>query len=107
MKKTIESIEQKIKEIQKELESLKKMTSKIDVSYVSDCLLNYYKTGQPDMSKYLETIRYDHYFEIIEMYYNKRYTIEQIAELLYRDTTTIVRNKRRLLERLQREIETR
>ena len=44
----------------------------------------------------LDELRADYYFRVLPLYYGKRMTIEQIAEQMNVEVSTIVRNKRRL-----------
>ena len=73
-----------------------------DVAYrdISTSLYRYFDRWNPSQDESiriaLESVRTDMYFEIIPMYYQEGLTIEQIAEHLNVDTSTVVRNKKRL-----------
>lgn len=58
----------------------------------------YYAKGQKDqrMRKAIRDSEGDRYFKIIPLYFYYGYTIEEIAESLEVETSTIVRNKKRL-----------
>lgn len=66
-----------------------------DISYM---LIDYYQNGQnvPKIESALDMIKADDYFEIIPMYYGDRLSIGEVAKRLNKDTSTIVRNKKRL-----------
>ena len=67
---------------------------------VSRQLRNYYKAmpgaEDADISKALQTLREDPYFEIIPLYYDGNVTLEDIAEIKGVDVSTVTRNKKRL-----------
>lgn len=65
---------------------------------ISKELVDYYEKGQNStkITEALELLKNDAYFDIIPLYYNLRHTIEMIAEAFNVDTSTIVRNKKRL-----------
>ena len=65
---------------------------------INSMLFNYYEKDQNDKIERAirESIKLDPYESIIVFYYRDRMTIEQIAESYRVDTSTIVRNKRRL-----------
>lgn len=48
----------------------------------------------------LNTIQDDYYFKIIELYYFKNLTREEVADHFYTSETTISRNKKRLIDNL-------
>ena len=66
-----------------------------DISYM---LTDYYQNGQnvPKIERALNGIKGDDYYEIIPYYYGDGMKIENIAKVLGVDTSTIVRNKKRL-----------
>ena len=66
-----------------------------DISYM---LIDYYQNGQnvPKIESALDAIKCDDYFEIIPMYYCDRLSIGEVAKHMNKDTSTIVRNKKRL-----------
>lgn len=71
-----------------------------DVVYgnISYALSDYYNSGQSvdKITKALDTAKFDEYFDIIPMYYGDGMKIDDIARVLGKDTSTIVRNKKRL-----------
>lgn len=71
-----------------------------DVMYanISYALADYYNSGESveRITKALDTVKYDEYFEIIPMYYGDGMKIDDIAHRMGKDTSTIVRNKKRL-----------
>lgn len=66
-----------------------------NISYV---LSDYYNNGEgvAKITKALESIKYDEYFEVIPMYYGDGMKIDDIAKHMDKDVSTIVRNKKRL-----------
>lgn len=64
----------------------------------SDLLKEYYQSGEKDASvKYaLQTLRFEPYFKIIELFYKNDETLENIADIMEVDISTIVRNKKKL-----------
>lgn len=66
-----------------------------DISYM---LIDYYQNGQkiPKIETALDAIKGDDYFEVIPMYYGDRLSISEVAKRMNKDTSTIVRNKKRL-----------
>lgn len=76
---------------------LKKPTDSI-YQDVSQRLYGYYKYGEtdPKMREALADFREDIYFNIIPLFYKNKYTIDNIAEMMNCDTSTVVRNKKRL-----------
>lgn len=58
----------------------------------------YYQSDKDDESitKALDTLKDDVYFDIIPLYYLSNQTIEHIASMYNVDTSTITRNKKRL-----------
>lgn len=73
-------------------------TQETAYSEASKRLFDYYECGMKDeeVSKALDDLYDDRYFDIIPLYFAKRQTIEQIAERYDVDTSTIVRNKKKL-----------
>lgn len=60
-------------------------------------LSRYYAgTEDAELAVALDGLRADYYFRILPLYYERRMTIEQIAERMNVEVSTIVRNKRRL-----------
>lgn len=45
----------------------------------------------------LHEVSEDEYIDIIYLYYRDKYTLEKIAEIMDKDTTTISRNRKRLI----------
>lgn len=66
-----------------------------DISYI---LTDYYQNGQnvPKIERALNSVKGDDYFEIIPYYYGDGMKIDSIAKVMGVDTSTIVRNKKRL-----------
>ena len=75
-----------------------KKTSESIYQEISQRLFGYYKYGEvdPKMNKALADFQNDIYINIIPLFYKNRYTIDNIAEIMNCDTSTIVRNKKRL-----------
>lgn len=65
---------------------------------ISQRLYGYYKYGEsdPKMQNALSDFQEDIYFNIIPLFYKNKYTIDNIAEIMNCDTSTVVRNKKRL-----------
>ena len=63
-----------------------------------DTLRIYYAEGQPDgqIRKILKRLQGDKYIKIIPLYFAYHYTIEEIAEALDVEISTVSRNKKRL-----------
>lgn len=61
-------------------------------------LYSYYKNGEKDrkIKRALEDFKDDLYINVIPLYYKDGYTIENIADMMNIDTSTVVRNKKRL-----------
>lgn len=53
------------------------------------------------IEKALDDIRTDAYYDIIPLVYYHGLTTEKVAEKLDKDTTTIYRNKKRLIKKLE------
>lgn len=75
-----------------------KDSSDIMYSESSKLLFNYFKNGSRDIkiTKALEDFKHDSYLDVLYLYFQDHCTIENIAELLNVDVSTIVRNKKRL-----------
>lgn len=69
---------------------------------ITELLKAYYDGGERDASvkAALEIIEGDKYAKIIPLYYGYGYTIEQLAEVLNVETSTVTRNKKRLCLKL-------
>ena len=52
------------------------------------------------VEKALANIKKDQYYDIIELYYFERFSLESIAEYLKVSTMTVSRNKQRLLKKM-------
>lgn len=64
---------------------------------VAERLKRYYRSGDDKaLEQVLKDIQDDIYINVIPLYYKNRYTIEAIAEMYNVNTSTIVRNKKRL-----------
>lgn len=73
--------------------------SEVDANYakVNAMLFDYFERRKDEkLREAISSIDRDPYQEIINLYYRDRMKIEQIAELYRVDTSTIVRNKRRI-----------
>lgn len=72
----------------------------------SEILASYYKQGKTEASVTyaIQGQRFDPYFRIIPMYFEEGYTLEQVAEELGVDVSTVVRNKKRLCLAIYNEI---
>lgn len=53
------------------------------------------------IEKALDDIRLDEYYDIIPLVYYHGLTTEEVAETLNKDTSTIYRNKKRLVKKLE------
>lgn len=73
---------------------------------ISQILTNYYKGGEKEASitYAIQGLRFDPYFRIIPMYYGEGKKVEEIAEALGVDVSTVVRNKKRLCLEVYNEI---
>lgn len=80
-------------------------SSNVLYAEATELLSNYYSAGKSEASitYAIQSIRFDPYYRIIPLYFEKCYKLEAIAEELGVDISTIVRNKKRLcLEIYQR-----
>lgn len=89
--------------IRKTLGEIKKSGLMRDSSNVlyeeaTELLSNYYSAGKSEASitYAIQSKRFDPYYRIIPLYFEKCYKLEAIAEELGVDVSTIVRNKKRL-----------
>lgn len=75
-----------------------KDTDDMNYANISYMLSDYYSNGEAveKITKALNNIKYDEYFEIIPMYYGDGMKIDEIAKRMAKDVSTIVRNKKRL-----------
>ena len=89
-----------VKRIIADLIRTKTLKSAISEIYddVSGKLYRYYQGEEysTKMSEALNELRNDVHFQIIPLYYQKHRTIEQIAAEMFIDTSTVIRNKKRL-----------
>lgn len=89
-----------VKKIIADLIRTKTLKSAISEIYddISSKLYRYYCGEDYDISvtEALDGLRNDIHFEIIPLYYQQHLTIEQIADALYIDVSTVIRNKKRL-----------
>jgi len=78
----------------------------IAYSDVSELLTGYYSSDKKDqtLSYAIAGQRFDPYFKIIPLYFESKKGIEEIAEELGVDRTTILRNKKRLCLAIYNEI---
>ena len=72
----------------------------------SEIIASYFKAGKNEASitYAIQGQRFDPYFRIISLFFEQGYTIEQIAEELGVDVSTVVRNKKRLCLAIYNEI---
>ena len=63
-----------------------------------ELLQAYYDGGKKDLriSYAVQSVRFDPYFRILEMYFERREKIETIARDMRVDVSTVTRNKKRL-----------
>ena len=85
----------------KELQNRKLLKDVESAAYteMSEQLLSYYSPfGKKDdaLTNVLEQMKNDKYFHILTMFYKSKYTVEEIAEIIDVDVSTISRNKKRL-----------
>lgn len=75
-------------------------------SDASQILASYYAGGEKDaaVTYALQGLRFDPYFKIIALYYKQGRRVEDIAEELGVDISTVVRNKKRLCLEIYNEI---
>lgn len=105
------SVEKAVKETVRRLEAtgLLNIAEKNATEKTEDLLFNYpiYKNIQgkektaeivSQIEQALAKIKKDPYYDIIELYYFERMTIEAIADALQKNPRTIIRNKKRLLK---------
>lgn len=105
------SVEKAVKETVRRLEAtgLLNIAEKNATEKTEDLLFNYpiYKNIQgkektaeivSQIEQALAKIKKDPYYDIIELYYFQRMTIEAIADALQKNPRTIIRNKKRLLK---------
>lgn len=105
------SVEEAVKETVRRLEitGLLNIAEKNATEKTEDLLFNYpiYKNIQgkkktveivSQIEQALAKIKKDPYYDIIELYYFERMTIEAIADALQKNPRTIIRNKKRLLK---------
>ena len=97
---TREEIRQVVNECLNELEKRRIIKDMRAVVYeeMNQRLFAYYQGGanDPEVTAAIEDLDGDLYLGILPYYYRDRYTIEQIADLMAVDVSTIVRNKKRL-----------
>lgn len=98
------AVQKTIKEYKKN--GILKENSAAAYADVSEILSSYYKGGKSEMSitYAIQGQRFDPYFRIIQMYFEAGKTIAEIAEELNVDTSTIVKNKKRLCLAIYNEI---
>lgn len=95
-----EGIRMIVKEVIDELirDGMLREASSMAYTEISAKIKAYYSRGQKDeeMKKAISAVEEDKYFKIIPLYFYYGYTIEEIAETFEVETSTIVRNKKRL-----------
>lgn len=77
---------------------LLKSLDEIAYSEMSAMLSAYYNAGENDsvIREAIKKTENDPYYKIIPLYFDYKYTIEQIAEVFDVEISTITRNKKRL-----------
>lgn len=77
---------------------LMKDTENVLYGDATEILTNYYTSGKTEASitYAIQSLRFDPYYRIIPLYFERGYKLESIAEELGVDVSTIVRNKKRL-----------
>lgn len=97
---TKEEIRQVVNECLNELEKRRIIKDMRAVVYeeMNARLFSYYQGGatDPNVTAAIDSLDGDLYLGILPYYFRDRKTIEQIAELMAVDVSTIVRNKKRL-----------
>lgn len=98
------AVQKTIKEYKKN--GILKENSSAAYADASEIIFNYYKSGKNETSitYAIQGQRFDPYFRIIQMYFEAGKTIAEIAEELNVDTSTIVKNKKRLCLAIYNEI---
>lgn len=75
------------------------------LEYTSRQLTEYFNNcDRPKVKSALKLISDDFYADIIYLQYRDRKTIEWIAEYFNKDTSTILRNKKRLIYKIYEEV---
>ena len=75
------------------------------LEYTSRELTEYFdNSDKPKIKNALKLISDDHYVDIIYLQYRDRKTIKWIAEYFNKDTSTILRNKKRLIYKIYEEV---
>lgn len=89
------AVERTVKALRKNTAVRTDDTKYNEVSYM---LTSYYQNGEsvPELDEAVANVSRDKYFDIIPLYYRDGKKIEMIAEQMGVDTSTVVRNKRRL-----------
>lgn len=97
---TKDEIRQVVNECLNELEKRRIIKDMRAVVYdeMNRRLFSYYENGgkDPEITDAINSLDGDLYLGILPYYFRDRYTIEQIADLMQVDVSTIVRNKKRL-----------
>ena len=105
---TDEEVRRVVRETVQEIKKQGLLNNCEDAIYrdVSEILRNHYQTEPIDqvVEYAIQSLRFDPYFRIIPMYYEQKETIENIAELLNVDVSTVIRNKKRLCLKIYEEI---
>ena len=70
------------------------------LEYTSRQLTEYFDNKNNKIIEALKLISDDHYVDIIYLQYRDKKTIEWIAEYFNKDTSTILRNKKRLIYKI-------
>lgn len=84
-------------------ETLKRIYSKGTIEIEKDFYLRgekelkaFYRDNKKDYSNIIERLKNERYYDILPLYFKERRTIEDIAEMIGVDESTIKRNKKKL-----------
>lgn len=88
-----------------ERERLLKRADDVAYSEIQARLFEYYKRPEkyPEIDKAVHSLTKDLYFEIVPRYYRDRIQLDQLAEMLGVDISTVAKNKKRLALEIYRQ----
>lgn len=93
-------VSQTVDETIRQLKTAGLLKDATDVAYheITARLRQYYRDGEtdPEVTEALAKLKEDEYFNVLPLFFRYGYTIEAIAETLGVDSSTIVRNKKRI-----------
>lgn len=105
---TEEEVRQIVKQTVEELFKCGALRAFDDLAYTeaASLLAAYYQDGERDeaIRAAIESVAGDRYAKIIPLTYSYGYTLNEIAELMDVDVSTVSRNKRRLIVEIYRRI---